>query len=322
MEIKKVYLQGQEQAKGYNNPKYIIIHHPEVKAPCSIERLNDIMRGMNFYMIGYNFYVRRNGEVYAGRPVNATGANCYDYNTCSIGVCFEGDFTVEHISEEQYRAGVELINYLSAKYNIPKVRVYKPNSVPSGGGIGGHKNFYSTNCPGLNFPLEKMMNEVLNGTTSNEPIVQDQGAKGSFVSSCNAIARVALDPRNTPSEDYTDLGEIFAGDSIRILPEVCDKRYYLPVKYWKDAKAEESERVWVNAKQSVLKLKTNATVFNVVTQLDARYYPSASSNTMGYVECGERLYVHKIEGNYALATYFSSNGHRTAWFTKAYIRMD
>lgn len=327
MQIQKVYLKGQEQAKGHNNPKYIIVHHPEVKSPCSIERLNDIMRNMDFYMIGYNFYVRRDGSVYEGRPVWATGANCYNYNTCSIGVCFEGDFTYEHMPEAQYKAGVELINYLANKYNIPKVRVSNQNSVPSRGGIGGHKNFYSTACPGANFPLERMMSEVMSGTSS-APSVQpsapsaNSGEKSEFLKSCNALARVALDPRSTPSEDYTDLGEIYAGESIRILPEICDKKNYLPVKYWRDGAGKESDKVWVNAKQSVLKINTNATVVNVVTELDARYNPAPDSSRMGYIENGERVLVHKVQGDYALATYYASNGHKTAWFTAKYLKLD
>ncbi|WP_052297415.1 hypothetical protein [Clostridium perfringens] len=62
MDIKKVYLKGQEEAKGWNKPDKIIIHHPEYNG--SIEGLNDIMRSMGFYMIGYNFYVRKDGTVY------------------------------------------------------------------------------------------------------------------------------------------------------------------------------------------------------------------------------------------------------------------
>ena len=40
---------------------------------------------------------------------------------------------------------------------------------------------------------------------------------------------------------------------------------------------------------------------------------------MGYVTNGERLYVHRTEGNYALATYFAGDGYKTAWFTAKYL---
>ena len=41
---------------------------------------------------------------------------------------------------EQYNAGIELINYLFDKYGT--LAIY------------GHKDLYSTDCPGVNFPLE------------------------------------------------------------------------------------------------------------------------------------------------------------------------
>ncbi|MGV1038646.1 peptidoglycan recognition protein family protein [Clostridium perfringens] len=154
MDIKKVYLKGQEEAKGWNKPNKIIIHHPEYKG--SIEGLNDIMRSMGFYMIGYNFYVRKDGTVYEGRPVWATGANCYGHNHDSIGVCFEGNYDKEtDMPPEQFDAGVELIKYLKNKYGINEVN--------------GHKHYYNTACPGQYFPLEKMLS-CLDGQLQQEVI--------------------------------------------------------------------------------------------------------------------------------------------------------
>lgn len=167
MEIKKVYLEGQEETKGVNNPRYIIIHHPEIDRPCSITELNGIMRNMGYYMIGYNFYVRKNGEVYEGRPVSAEGANCYGYNTKSIGVCFEGDYDKEtSMPQAQFNAGVELIRYLRDKYGIANnmIREPIPNNNSTWSGIGGHKMFSSTECPGRHFPLNKMLDCIENGT--------------------------------------------------------------------------------------------------------------------------------------------------------------
>lgn len=138
----------------------------------------------------------------------------------------------------------------------------------------------------------------------------------------NAKALVNLDPRDRAGNPYVDLGEIFANERIVVLPEVCDKTEYLPVSYWKDSLGRASDRVWINAKHSVLSVDMNASVINVKTELDARYNPSPDSSKMGYVGNGERVYVHKIEGNYALATYNAGDGYKTAWFTKIYILLD
>lgn len=138
----------------------------------------------------------------------------------------------------------------------------------------------------------------------------------------NAKAKVALDPRSNPSDDYTDLGEIYASERIQVLAEVCDREEYLPIKYWKDALGCESSKVWVNSNQDYLEIDTNARSFNIVTELDARYKPTDNSERMGYVKNNERLYVHKVKGKYALATYYAENGYKTAWFTKKYIRLE
>ncbi|EGT3601909.1 N-acetylmuramoyl-L-alanine amidase, partial [Clostridium perfringens] len=138
----------------------------------------------------------------------------------------------------------------------------------------------------------------------------------------NATAKVALDPRDNPSNNYKDLGEIYANERIKILAEVCDLKFFLPATYWQDALNKESSPIWVNSKQTVLNVDTNATVINVLTELDARYTPSPDSNRMGYVKNQERLFVHKIENNYALATYLASEGYKTAWFTAEYIKLD
>lgn len=153
MEIIKVPLKGENKVGGYNNPKYLIIHHPEFNG--SIERLNDIMRDMGFTMIGYNYYVRKDGKVYKGRPDNVTSGNCYDYNTKSLGICFEGNYDEEkEMPKAQFDAGVELIKELKAKYGI------------SNNNINGHKAFYNTACPGRYFPLDKMLNAIRGGSAS------------------------------------------------------------------------------------------------------------------------------------------------------------
>lgn len=138
----------------------------------------------------------------------------------------------------------------------------------------------------------------------------------------NATAKVALDARDKGENSYIDLGEIYANERIQILAEVCDKEYFLPVVYWKDVLGKVSEKVCINSKQEVLAIDTNATIVNVVTELDARYEPSPECTRMGFVKNGERLFVHKVVGNYVLATYFAGIGYKTAYFTEKYVKLD
>ncbi|EHK2347922.1 N-acetylmuramoyl-L-alanine amidase [Clostridium perfringens] len=173
--------------------------------------------------------------------------------------------------------------------------------------------------------IGKLIAEAINEKEIEEnikPEGQEDSLKEKFLKSTNAKAIANLDPRDNPSSIYKDLGEIYKGERIRVLPEICDKKDYLPIIYWKDTTNIESQKVWVSAKQNYLKIDTNATVINVVTELDARYIKSQRSSKMGYVKNGERLYIHKIEIGYALGTYFASNGYKTAWFTAKYISLD
>lgn len=173
--------------------------------------------------------------------------------------------------------------------------------------------------------IGKLIAEAINEKEIEEnikPEGQEDSLKEKFLKSTNAKAIANLDPRDNPSSIYKDLGEIYKGERIRVLPEICDKKDYLPIIYWKDTTNIESQKVWVSAKQNYLKIDTNATVINVVTELDARYTKSKTSSKMGYVKNGERLYIHKIENGYALGTYFASNGYKTAWFTAKYISLD
>ncbi|MBS6006869.1 MAG: N-acetylmuramoyl-L-alanine amidase [Clostridium baratii] len=149
MKINKIYLPGQDQVTGWNDPDKIIIHHPEYYG--SVQGLNDVMRNMGFTMIGYNYYIRKNGSVWKGRPVNVTSGNCYGQNNHSIGICFEGNYDKDtSMPEAQFAAGVELIKYLKNKYGINEVN--------------GHKHYYNTACPGKYFPLDRMLGAIAGGS--------------------------------------------------------------------------------------------------------------------------------------------------------------
>ncbi|MBM7835698.1 peptidoglycan recognition protein family protein [Clostridium sardiniense] len=152
MKINTVYLKGQDQVTGWNKPNKIIIHHPEYYG--SVQALNDVMRNMRFTMIGYNYYVRKDGSVWKGRPDNVTSGNCYGQNTQSLGVCFEGNYDKDSsMPDAQFNSGVELIRYLKSKYGINEVN--------------GHKHYYNTACPGRNFPLGRMLNAIKGSGSSH-----------------------------------------------------------------------------------------------------------------------------------------------------------
>lgn len=123
--------------------KRIILHHAEANS-CSIEDIHRWHLNNGWSGCGYHFFVRKDGSIYRGRPENKLGSHTGNYNTGSLGVCFEGNFNKEHMPAEQLKSGQELITYLVDKYGLLKANVYK------------HKDFNSTDCPGANFPFNQL----------------------------------------------------------------------------------------------------------------------------------------------------------------------
>ena len=126
----------------------IILHH----SASSVASAEDIHRwhlNNDWEGAGYHFLVRKDGSVYRLRPEDKIGAHAYMNNYNSIGICFEGNFEVEEMSDVQVQSGKELVAYLKNKYHINKVQ--------------GHRDVNSTSCPGKNFKFD----EIANGQASN-----------------------------------------------------------------------------------------------------------------------------------------------------------
>lgn len=129
--------------RNVNSIKRIILHHSGVTVLQSVETIHNYHKNTNGWAgIGYHFYIRKDGSIYKGRPLECVGAHASGSNSDSIGVCCEGNFEVEQMPEAQKNSLTELINYLIENYSIEKIQ--------------GHKDVNSTSCPGANFPLEEM----------------------------------------------------------------------------------------------------------------------------------------------------------------------
>ena len=113
--------------------KYLVLHHAAGNG--SVEAIHAYHRDRNGWAgIAYHLYVRRDGKVYAGRPMDRQGGHCLNYHGVSVGICFEGNFETETMSEAQKAGGVEAVAYAMGYY---------PGMV-----IVGHRELGSTSCPG------------------------------------------------------------------------------------------------------------------------------------------------------------------------------
>lgn len=133
--------------------KRIICHNADAST-CSIQDIDRWHKNNGWAGCGYHFLVRKDGSIYRGRPEDKLGAHTSNYNTGSLGICFEGKYNTEEMPEAQLKAGQELIKYLLNKYKLNKSNVYK------------HKDFNNTDCPGHNFPWTNIMDGI-DGATDN-----------------------------------------------------------------------------------------------------------------------------------------------------------
>ncbi|MBV7271630.1 peptidoglycan-binding domain-containing protein [Clostridiaceae bacterium UIB06] len=131
-----------------NNPKMVILHHADAVI-CSIEDIHRWHLQNGWSGCGYHYFVRKDGTVYIGRDEKAIGAHCLNYNAVSIGICVDGNFNVEAMVESQYSSLLQLTKSILNKYGISK--------------IYGHFELYSTDCPGSNFPLDRIKKEAVEG---------------------------------------------------------------------------------------------------------------------------------------------------------------
>lgn len=119
----------------------IIFHHSGVTVLQSIETIHNYHKNSNGWAgIGYHFYIRKDGKIYQGRPIDVIGAHAYGSNNDSIGICFEGNFDKEEMTDAQIKAREEIVFYLKNKY--PKAT------------FCGHKDVCKTSCPGKNFKFD------------------------------------------------------------------------------------------------------------------------------------------------------------------------
>jgi N-acetylmuramoyl-L-alanine amidase len=70
----------------------IIVHCSDTRTnqSFSIDTVKQWHLSRGFSDVGYHYYIRLDGMLEEGRPIEKAGAHCKGHNSNSIGVCFEG----------------------------------------------------------------------------------------------------------------------------------------------------------------------------------------------------------------------------------------
>ena len=124
--------------------KYIVLHHRAGNGDAQSIHKGHLKLG--YIGIGYHYYIRKDGSIYTGRPVDTVGAHCTGRNDNSVSICFEGNFETETMSTTQIASGQYLVNQLKRMY--PSATVVK------------HKDLLATACPGKNFPFDTIKKAI------------------------------------------------------------------------------------------------------------------------------------------------------------------
>lgn len=118
----------------------IIVHHTASTADLTAADVHRIHRQNGWSGIGYHLFIRKDGLIETGRPLEDVGAHTYGYNKDTIGVCLSGNFNVEYPSDAQLESATKLIGLLCQIYSLN----------PDAGTVYGHRDFNATACPGDN----------------------------------------------------------------------------------------------------------------------------------------------------------------------------
>ena len=148
MKIIETNLQFNSNYNQMKEVEGIVLHNSGVTVLQSVETIHNYHKNKGWAGIGYHYYVRKDGSVYRGRPENMAGAHCPGVNSTSIGICAEGNFNEETMTEVQKQAIIELVKDIKSRYDIKWIK--------------GHREILATSCPGANFPLEEIKNAVEN----------------------------------------------------------------------------------------------------------------------------------------------------------------
>ncbi|WFD08698.1 peptidoglycan recognition family protein [Tepidibacter hydrothermalis] len=146
MKIIETNLAFRKSLKKMNKPSTIVSHHA-AHSSATVDEIHRWHKENGWSGFGYHFYITKDGQIYRGRPENTIGAHCKGYNKVSLGICLQGNFELERTNKIQLNALIELCKYLCNKYSISTIK--------------GHRELKSTSCPGLNFPLMEVRQQVL-----------------------------------------------------------------------------------------------------------------------------------------------------------------
>lgn len=116
----------------------LVLHHEAGRG--TVESVHNYHLSKGWAGIAYHYFVTLDGTIYRGRPEDMQGGHTKGYNERSIGICAEGNFETETMSDAQREALRALVLDIRSRY--PGIDVVR------------HKDLAATACPGKNYPFD------------------------------------------------------------------------------------------------------------------------------------------------------------------------
>ncbi|MEX0268318.1 peptidoglycan recognition family protein [Leptolyngbyaceae cyanobacterium UHCC 1019] len=144
-------------------PKRITMHHTALSGQPAISGTqaqeaarmrvvyNGHVNGNGWTDIGYHFIIMPSGRVYEGRSERKRGS--HDLVNDGLGIAFDGVYSANTISQQQYQAAVALCTVLCKRYGFKNTVTPVPTPTADFGTrnlplICGHRDRVATACPG------------------------------------------------------------------------------------------------------------------------------------------------------------------------------
>lgn len=118
----------------------------------SPERLESDHKARGFLRAGYNFYIRKSGEIVDLRPLEQIPAHVRGYNKHSIGICYEGGLDAsgqaqDTRTEAQKTSLIRLIRHLLTRFPDSRVCGHRDLSEDLNGDGVISPDEWSKQCP-------------------------------------------------------------------------------------------------------------------------------------------------------------------------------
>ncbi|KEI94417.1 N-acetylmuramoyl-L-alanine amidase (plasmid) [Clostridium botulinum A2B3 87] len=296
MNINNANLSFGDMAYG-NNPQEIDLHHAE-KSSCNVYDVHSWHKGNGWAGIGYHYFVRKNGEIWKGRPDNAIGAHVAEHNTNTLGICAEGSYMSEDMPQAQKNAIIELCKYLCNKYGINK--------------IYGHREVGSSNCPGTKYPLAEIRNTVFNGGGSNVINSNNDGSSYNVKDIQSMLIKIGYPVGSCGADGIMGTGTItaikaFQRDCNLAVDGIVGNATYTKIKTEYNKKVNTQSKPTINNNPSWKDLDGGTGVINTPSGVNVRADKSTNSKILGTLPNGAKVQLYRKEGDW-MHIYYPPHG--------------